>query len=74
MTAVVGILGAGALFALLAFSATRRGTRLEENEGCHGDSCDLPSCALHQECEGCGEEQSAAGWWPVESETYGDRR
>ena len=74
MTALLGILGASALFVLLGYSASRVGSRLEASEGCHGDSCDLPSCSLHGGCDGCGEEKSASGWWPDASETDGDRR
>ncbi|MFO8173180.1 MAG: hypothetical protein ACQET1_10220 [Gemmatimonadota bacterium] len=81
MTAFLGILGAGALFALLGYSATRAGSRLGGAHGCHGDSCDLDSCSpdldscsLHEGCDGCGEEKSPAGWWPDGHERYGDRR
>lgn len=74
MTALVGILGAGALFALLGFSATRMGSRLEEGEGCHSHSGDLHSCTLEESCEGCGGGKNSSGWWSGESKTYGDRR
>ena len=67
MTALLGILGAGALFALLGFAATRSGSRLEASEGCHDDSCDLHSCTLDESCQGCGGEKSATGWWPDKS-------
>jgi len=64
MTTLFGFLGAGLLFALLGYSATRTGSRLEAAEGCQGDSCDLHSCSLHDGCEGCGEGESTSGWWP----------
>lgn len=71
MTTVAGILGAAFLFALFAFTATRRGTRLEEGEGCHGGG----SCSPGDEaCEGCGGEKSANGWWPDDGMTYGGQR
>jgi hypothetical protein len=73
MMAFVGILGAAVLFAILGFSATRSGSRLEGSHGCHGDTCDLDSCTLHEGCDGCGEDKSAAGWWPAGHERYGDR-
>jgi len=74
MTAFIGILGAAALFALLGFAATRRGSRLEGTGGCHGDPSSLDSCTLRESCEGCGEEKNASGWWPGDSVTHGDRR
>lgn len=74
MTALAGILGAGALFALLGFSATRTGSRLEDDAGCQGDSCDLNPCSLHGGCGGCSEDKSSVGWWPKGHEHYGDRR
>lgn len=74
MTTLIGILGAGALFALLGFFATRSGSRLEGAPGCQGDSCSLDANTLHGGCEGCGEEKSASGWWPGDGVTYGDRR
>ena len=74
MTFLAGVLGVAALFALLGFTASRIGSRLEADSGCHGDACDLQSCTLAEPCQGCGEEKSASGWWPDESVTYGDRR
>jgi hypothetical protein len=74
MTALLGILGAAALFALMGYAATRVGSRLGDAGGCQGDSCDLDSCSLHGSCEGSREEKSPAGWWPEEGVTYGDRR
>ena len=74
MTFLAGVFGAGALFALLGFIASRIGSRLEAIRECHGDACDLHSCTLEEPCQGCGEEESASGWWPDESVTYGDRR
>jgi hypothetical protein len=73
MTAVLGILGAAALFGVMGFAASRVGSRLGSSGSCHGDSCDVPSCTLHDECEGCGEEESAAAWWPADGVRYGDR-
>ncbi len=60
MTSLFGILGVAGLFALFGYVATRHGTRLEEGEGCHGDSC-----ILEGGCEGCcsGEAAGSAGWW-----------
>ena len=63
MSTFVGILGAALLFALMGFSATRRGTRLEAGHG-HGDSCALDSCSIAEECGGCGDDKNASGWWP----------
>ena len=74
MTTVIGIVGAGALFALFAFVATRPGTRLEGQRGCQGDVISLNSCAREDECEGCGQSDHASGWWPEHGAKDGDRR
>ena len=74
MTFLIGILGAGALFTLFAFSASRPGARLEAREGCQGRGEALGACSLQDECEGCGHEKAASGWWPGGGVTYGDRR
>jgi hypothetical protein len=74
MSALWGVVGAGALFALLGFAATRVGSRLEGVAGCHADPNSLESCTLHEGCDGCGEEKSASGWWPDGKVTHGDRR
>ena len=74
MMALLGLLGAAILFALLGYSATRAGSRIESGEGCHGDSCSLDSCSLHEHCEAGGEEKKLSGWWPDDGVTYGDRR
>ena len=58
---------------VLGFTATRAGSRLEASEGCQGNSSDLHSCTLEESCQGCGEEKSAAGWWPDKGPPYGDR-
>ena len=70
----LGILGAGALFALFAFMASRRGTRLEDGGSCHGDAGPLDSCALQDECGECGHAKDASGWWPDDGVKDGDRR
>jgi hypothetical protein len=64
MMTLIGILGAAALFALLAYAATRSDTRLEGGGSCHGDVGPLDSCALQDDCDGCGHAKSASGWWP----------
>ena len=74
MTALLGIVGAAALFALLGYAATRAGSRLEGAEGCHGDSCSLDPCSHHGHCDVGGEEKNLSGWWPDEGVTYGDRQ
>lgn len=74
MMMLIGILGAAALFALLAFAATRSGTRLEGGGSCHGDVGSLDSCTLEEECDGCGPGKSGSGWWPDDGVTDGDRR
>jgi hypothetical protein len=74
MTLLVGIIGASALFALFAFTATRDGTRLEADESCQGDVDPLGSCSLQDECEGCGPARKGDGWWPKDSVKDGDRR
>jgi len=74
MTLFVGIIGAAALFALFAFTATRGGTRLESDEDCQGDVDSLGSCSLQEECDGCGSAQKSDGWWPKDSVKDGDRR
>jgi hypothetical protein len=74
MMTLVGILGAAALFALFAFSATRSGTRLEGGGSCHGDGGSLDSCTLDEDCDGCGHAKSASGWWPDDGVKDGDRR
>jgi hypothetical protein len=74
MTALLGVLGTTALFALMGYAATRVGSRLGDAGRCHGGSCDLDSCSLHGSCEAGGEEKSPTGWWPEEGVTYGDRR
>jgi len=73
MMAVIGILGAAALFALFGYSATRRGTRLEGSGGCHGGSEFAGSCSLQDECDGCGDLGQGSGWWPAEGVNHGDR-
>jgi hypothetical protein len=64
MTLIVGMLGAGILFALFSFSATRQGTRLETEESCQGSVDADGSCSLQDECEGCGPSGKSDGWWP----------
>jgi len=74
MMLVVGIVGAAALFALFAFTATRSGTRLEGGGRRQGDVGPLDSCSLQEDCEGCGHEKSESGWWPDDRVKDGDRR
>ena len=74
MTLIIGMVGAAALFTLLAFTATRTGTRLEAGESCQG-SVDSPgSCSLQEECDGCGPSHKGDGWWPKDGVKDGDRR
>jgi hypothetical protein len=73
MTVLLGILGAGVLFTLLGYSATRIGSRLEEAGGCHSEACGPDSCAFHDGCD-LAEKKSLEGWWTEEPATYGDRR
>jgi hypothetical protein len=74
MTLIIGIVGAAALFALFAFAATRKGTRLEAGESCQGNVDSLESCSLQAECDGCGPAQKGDGWWPKDGVKDGDRR
>jgi len=74
MTLILGILGAAALFALFAFTATRAGTRLEAGENCEGNPDSPDACSLQDECEGCGPTRKGDGWWPRDGVTDGDRR
>jgi len=71
MTALYGVLGAAGLFALFAYAATRSGTRLETGESCQGD---MDSCSLQEDCDGCGSNGKAAGWWSQAGKKDGDRR
>jgi hypothetical protein len=74
MTLIVGVLGAAALFALFAFSASRDGTRLETGESCQG-RVDAPgSCSLQDECDGCGDAGKGDGWWADDGMKDGDSR
>lgn len=74
MTLIVGILGAAALFALFAFTATRAGTRLEKGESCQVNVDSPGSCSLQDDCDGCGPAQKGDGWWPKDGVKDGDRR
>ena len=74
MTLIVGMVGAAALFALFAFTATRAGTRLEAGESCQGSVDSLGSCSLQEECDGCGPSHKGDGWWPKDGVKDGDRR
>ena len=74
MTTLIGILGAGALFALFAFTASRADTRLEGGGSCRGEPGAADACGLQDDCEGCGHAKTGSGWWPDAGVTYGDRR
>lgn len=74
MIALYGVLGAAGLFALLAYTATRTGTRLETGESCQGRPDLTDSCSLEGDCDGCGSNGKAAGWWPKAGMKDGDRR
>jgi hypothetical protein len=74
MTAFLGIIGAAGLFALFGLAATRRGSRLERETHCQGDSCSVDSCVLHGGCETRSSEKSPTGWWSDEAVTYGEPR
>lgn len=74
MTGLLGIAGAAALFALFAFSATRRGSRLERDTHCQADSCSVDSCVVGGECDTHPSEESSSGWWSDEAVTYGEPR
>jgi hypothetical protein len=64
VSTLLGVLAAAALFALMGFSATRQGSRLETGAHCSGDATAAGSCDLQEVCDGCGEDDKAAGWWP----------
>jgi hypothetical protein len=74
MTAVLGIIGAGALFTLFGLAATRRGSRFERETHCQRDSCSVDSCVIHGACEAPSSEKSPSGWWSDEAVTYGEPR
>ncbi len=74
MTLIVGIVGAAALFALFAFTASRADTRLEAGESCQGSVDSLGSCSLQEECDGCGPIRKGDGWWPKDGLKDGDQR
>jgi hypothetical protein len=74
MTLLFGILGGASLFALMAFAASRPGTRLEAGESCQGPSEVLGGCSLDAECDGCDHAHKGDGWWPKDGVKDGDRR
>lgn len=74
MTLLFGIVGGASLFALMAFAASRPGTRLEAGESCQGPSEVPGGCSLQDECEGCGHAPKGDGWWPRNGVKDGDRR
>jgi hypothetical protein len=74
MTMLAGIIGAAALFALFAYTATCGGTRLETGESRQGEEDSLGPCSLQDECDGCGPTGKGDGWWPRDGVKDGDRR
>ncbi len=74
MTLLIGVVGATALFSIFAFTATRKGARLEGPGSCQGEVCSLDPSSLGGECQGCGQAETGSGWWPRDGVTDGDRR